>query len=464
MSGPKVTVIGAGSYFFGKEIVRKMAVSPVLAGGTLALVDTDKAVLATMARLARRAFRRTKCGVRLLASTARREVMGRSDFVVLSFSHRNAYYRGLDTEIAARHGIRMCSSDTIGPGGVFRALREAPTALDVARDVERLCPRAWLINFVNPTAVLGMALRRYAPRVRSFALCDGNHEPYATLGRLKYVGILPEGAGEVPPDVAAKLDLAVAGVNHCTFLFRFTYDGKDMLPAVRRRLAGEVRAEKESPAVKSKPRYNKAYALALFDIYGAMPTAVSHTKEYVPFFQGNGVRAVRPEPIRLFDAATRGAEMKESWKTTREYASGARSVAAFLREVKDDHASDIIESMWGNMGRPFYINTANRGAVSNLPDDAFLEVRCDIDMNGPRPQPVGELPRGVLSLTHQVLDTHELTAGAAVTGDHRILRRAILTDPICNNIADADACIRDLLEAEREALPSLWFTRKRRRR
>jgi alpha-galactosidase len=108
-------------------------------------------------------------------------IMPDSDFVVLSFSRENTKYRRIDTEIAFKHGIRMCSSDTVGPGGIFRSLRELPIIIDMAKDVAELAPNAWLVNFVNPTTVLGMALRRYAPDVKSFALCDGNHEPRNTL-------------------------------------------------------------------------------------------------------------------------------------------------------------------------------------------------------------------------------------------------------------------------------------------
>ena len=199
MSAAKVVVIGAGSYFFGKPVIYKMATSPILAGGTLALVDTDEKVLDTMMHLARRVFAQTKCGVKLIGSTDRRKVMKDADFLVLSFSDRNAYFRGLDTEIAAQHGIRMCSSDTIGPGGIFRALREVPHALAMARDAARLAPDAWVINFVNPTAVLGIALKRYAPGVKTFALCDGHHEPYNTLHWCKTVDILPRTRRQFPP-------------------------------------------------------------------------------------------------------------------------------------------------------------------------------------------------------------------------------------------------------------------------
>lgn len=457
MAGPKIVVIGAGSYFFGKPVIYKMATSPVLAGGTLALVDTNAKVLNTMMKLARRVLTQTRCGVKLIGATDRRKVMKDADFVVLTFSERNAYFRGLDTEIAARHGIRMCSSDTIGPGGIFRALREVPHVMAMANDARRLAPHAWVINFVNPTSVMGIALKRYAPEVKSFALCDGHHEPWNTLNWCKRVGILPQGAQTVPAGVLNKLDLKIGGVNHCTWLIRFVYDGKDMMPVFRKKLLEWVEDEKTQPGEKAKPRLNHAYSLQLFDLYGAYPTAVSHTKEYVPFFQGYGVKPVVPEPIKCFEADVRAREMAAAWKTTEEYATGKRTTREFLKGTHSDHATDIIESMWGNLRKPFYINTFNCGAVTNMPADAFLELRSDIDMRGPRPQPFGEFPRGLLALQHQVLDTHELTAQAAVTFDRKVLRRAMLTDPICNNIPDADACIADLLATERDGLPKEWY-------
>ncbi len=464
MRGPKITVIGAGSYYFGKPVIHKMATSAPLAGGTLALVDTDAKVLATMMKLARRIARHTRCGLKVIGSTDRREVMPDSDFLVLTFSDRNAHFRGIDTRIAARHGIRMCSSDTIGPGGIFRALREVPHALAIARDAERLCPQAWVINFVNPTTVLGMALRRYAPQVRSFALCDGHHEPYCTLNWCKQAGLVPPEADRVPPEVQARLSLKIGGVNHFTWVLEFRYDGKDLMPGVRRRLRERVRAEKQNPGAHAKGRYNAAYTKQLFDVFGALPDTPAHTKEYVPYFQGHGVKPVQPQPIDLFDADKRAEQMAEAWARTKRFADGKLSPKQFLAEVHNDHATDIIESMWAGLGKAFFINTANRGAIANLPDEAFLELRCDVDMQGPRPQPVCPMPRGVLSLTHQVLDAHELTAEAAATGDRALLRRAMLTDPICNNIGDADACMADLLAVERDALPAYWFRRRARPR
>jgi len=456
--GPKVVVIGAGSYFFGKPVIYNMITSPILREGTLALVDTDPAVLETMMNIARRAKEATGAPLTLEGSTDRREVMKNADFVVLSFSYRNAYYRELDTRIAKKYGVTMCSSDTIGPGGIFRALRELPEILRIADDVRRLAPKAWLINFINPTSVMGIALMRHASDVKSFALCDGNHMPYVRAMFLHQLGILPAEEKVVPPEMDATFDLRIAGVNHCTWVLRCFYDGKDYMPALHDFVAREARREYESrPTSKAKPRLNMNYALELMDLYGAFPTAVSHTKEYVPFYQGYGVTPCAPEPIICFDGYNRAEEMAEAWAETGKIADGATPIQTFLESGRGDHATDIIESMWGNLGKKFYINSANRGAVGNLPDDAFLELLCELDMQGPRPLPACDMPRGLLGLTQQVLDTHELTAEAAVNCSRTILLRALATDPIINNLSDAKHIMAELLEAEKDHLDPRWF-------
>lgn len=148
--GPKIVVIGAGSFFFGRAVVYNMAQSPILRTGTLALVDTDPAVLETMMKLAERAGRHVGAPFRLIGSTDRRTVMHGADFVVASFSFRNTFYRGTDVRISRKYGVTMCSGDTIGPGGIFRTLRELPEILRIAQDIRELAPEAWMINFSRP--------------------------------------------------------------------------------------------------------------------------------------------------------------------------------------------------------------------------------------------------------------------------------------------------------------------------
>jgi alpha-galactosidase len=461
--GAKIVVLGAGSYFFGRPLIYNMVSSPILRKGTLALVDIQANVLDTMLSLAHKAKEVTGAPVEIIGSTERKEVMKDADFVVLSFSYRNSFFRETDTRIAKKYGVTMCSSDTIGPGGIFRAMRELPEILRVAKDVRSLAPDAWLINFINPSAVMGIGLMRYAPEVKSFALCDGNHLPYSDFHYLQLAGALPEDLQldpkKLPFELLNGLDLRIAGVNHCTFITHFNYKGKDLLPQLHRRVAELAAKEYESaPSNKAKPRLNFNYALQLMDVYGLYPTAVSHTKEYVPFFQGYGKCPVTPEPIIPFDGYNRQEEMDAAWKVTSEFADGKRPIEEFMKNyARGDHATDIIESMWGNLDKEFFINGPNQGAVSNLPDDAFLELRRKINMDGFQALPVGKLPHGVLGLTQQVLDTHELTVEAIISNDKKILYRAMASDPIVNNLDDAKAIMNELLEAERQYLPKEWY-------
>jgi alpha-galactosidase/6-phospho-beta-glucosidase family protein len=468
VSGPKVVIIGAGSHFFGKPVIWNMATHPVLAGGTLSLVDTDADVLATMEALARRVARQLGAGLKIEATIDRREVLAGADFVIPSFCDRNAHFRGLDCAIAEKHGMRMCSGDTIGPGGIMRAAREVPTLLAIARDVEAMCPRAWVINFVNPSSVLGIALARHAPRVRSFALCDGPHEPHLTLRLLKAVGVLPEDARAVPPRVAARLDLAIAGVNHFSWVVRLGYDGRDRMPDLRAHVARCAERERQDALggrdaldphrnADAKAAFNATYALELFDLYGAYPDCIAHTKEYVPFWQGWGRAPAAPAALGIFDARRRQREMDARRAETRAYADGTLPIERFIAEGGPDHATDIIAGMWSGAGQAFRVNTPNRGAVPNLPDDAFLELACHLDLARVQPLAVGEVPIGVRGLIQRVLDCHAVTADAAAACDRALLLRAGALDPLTVNLADMRACFDELLMASRDALPAAWF-------
>src|SRR5690606_32986864 len=175
---PKVVVIGAGSLFFGRQAIWQMVHSPHLNNGTLALVDNNPERLDRMAKLAEMEVAENNVPLKIEAAYNWKDVLPGADFVVLSFANRTVYYRGIDCTISEKYGIRMCSGDTIGPGGIFRAMRELPVIMDCIRDIETMCPDAWVINYINPSAVNGMALARYAPHIKSFALCDSLHMPH----------------------------------------------------------------------------------------------------------------------------------------------------------------------------------------------------------------------------------------------------------------------------------------------
>ena len=450
MPSPKVVIVGAGSLFFGRKAIWQMVHSEHLRHGTLALMDTDADHLDKMERLAGRVIAQHGSPLTLEASTDRREVLAGADFVVLTFADRNAHFRGVDCELSEKYGIRMCSGDTIGPGGVFRTLREWPEIARAARDVLELAPGAWVINYINPAAVHGIGLRRYFPGLKSMALCNAQYHL-----RSRYAA-----AAGVPDD--EKLEVLTAGPNHFSWLLKAEYDGRDLIPTLiqhaRDKADDDLNAQSQGGPQHAKGIYNNGLALELYDVFGVLPTVVGHTKEYVRFYQRAGLagRDTHP-PLKIFEVPERVERTRAAWSRVDEYLSGEAPIGEFDSEFGMDPATDLIENMWAGLGKATFINTMNEGAVPNMADDAFLELLCDIDMNGPRPREYPEMPRGVRGLCEQVLDAHELTAAAAHHTDRGLLRRALLTDPLSWSIGDVDALIEDFFEAQRSALPRAWY-------
>ncbi|MBF9033507.1 glycoside hydrolase family 4 [Rhodobacterales bacterium HKCCE2091] len=456
-TGPKVVIIGAGSLFFGRQAIWQMVHSEHLNTGTLSLVETDFGRLAKLERLARMVVAETGVDLNIETSADRRAVLDGADFVVLSFARDTVRFRGLDTVISEKYGIRMCSGDTIGPGGVFRAMRELPEILAAARDIRELCPDAWVINYINPSTVHGIALHRYAPDLKSFALCDSLHMPHVKRSYAERAGLIATGA---PLDAAtdAAFDLRIAGVNHFTWVLKAEYEGRDVMPAIGESIRKAAVTETDGGDTGAKALHNAAIGYQLYDSFGAVPACVSHTKEYVRFWQGHGVTKEALPPLKLWETDDRYARHAEMWDGIDAYLSGARPIAGYMDEFGPDHATDIIEAMWAGLPKPFYVNTLNRGAVTNMADDAYLELLCDLSMErGPVPRPVGAMPRGLRGMQEIVLDTHELTAEAVAEGSREKLRLALLTDPLTNSIGDTEALIEDLLDAERDAIPQHWY-------
>ncbi|MEM6551000.1 MAG: glycoside hydrolase family 4 [Planctomycetota bacterium] len=448
--GPKVVIVGAGSLFFGRKAIWQMVHSEHLRTGTLALVDTDADRLEKMRRLAEMVIAHNGVPLKLEASTDQREVLAGADFVVLSFADRNAHFRRIDCAVSEKYGIRMCSGDTIGPGGVFRTLREWPHIAATAEAVRELCPEAWVINYINPAAVHGIGLKRFFPDLKTLALCDAQFSL-----RQKYAELC-----EVPND--EKFVLLTAGPNHFTWVLACSYDGEDLILTLVERMrpqsGDDANTQAQGGTKHAKGWFNNGIGVELYDGFGVLPTVIGHTKEYVRFYQRAGVagRDAYP-PLKIFEADERVAWTDRVWKRVDEYVSGAADIGEFDEEFGADPATDLIENMWGGLGKGMHINTMNGGAVPNMADDAFLELFCDVDMDGPRPRAYPAMPLGVRGLCEQVLDTHELTAAAAQACDRGLLRRALLTDPLTASIGDIDAVIEELFELERDALPEAWY-------
>jgi len=319
--------------------------------------------------------------------------------------------------------------------------------LSICRDVEKVCPDAWVINYVNPSSVMGIGVMRHA-NVRSFALCDGHHLPWKKLGYLKMLG-----ESEVRESA---FSMRIAGVNHFTWMLKAELDGVDVLPRLRDGFASQAAGEKD--AGHSKGRYNNFITAQLYDLFGALPTCTGHTKEYLSFYQGHAAIQEAIPPLSIFDSDERDEITEAMWTNVRELVEETIPISEFQAKTKSDHATDIIHTMVVEDGRNYYINLPNCNAVDggkpvgNLPDDAFLELECRLDRNGPQPLAAGDFPMGLRALQMQILDVHELTVEAIVRRDKALLARALAIDPLVNSIATANAVIDALFEQQAETL------------
>ncbi|MEM6431995.1 MAG: glycoside hydrolase family 4 [Deinococcota bacterium] len=455
-SSPKVTVIGAGSLFFGRQAIWQMVDSPHLNSGTLSLVDTNPKRLETLKIVAEKVIAETGVTLTLETSDNWQDALPGSDFVVLSFARDTVKYRGIDCNVSEKYGIRMCSGDTIGPGGVFRAMREFPLILECAKDIERLCSEAWVINYINPSAVHGIGLQQFAPKLKSFALCDSLHMPHIKQRYAARAGIIKPDE-PLSEDINTRFDMRIAGVNHFTWMLKAEFDGQDVMPNIAESIRQQAATETDGGDTGAKAKFNSKIGYTLYEAFGVVPVCVAHTKEYVRYWQGLGKLLDEVPPLSIWETEDRYARHDAMWKELEDFASGKTPISQYMTTFGPDHATDIIENMVGNLAKPFYINTTNQGAVTNMRDDAFLELLCDVDMSGPKPRPVGEMPRGLRAMQEIILETHELTAEAIFKQDKTLLRRALLTDPLTNSLADTDALMGELLEQEREVLPAYWY-------
>ncbi|MCJ7544846.1 MAG: glycoside hydrolase family 4, partial [Phycisphaerae bacterium] len=385
-----------------------------------------------------------------------RDVLAGSDFVILSFADRSVLFRGIDCEIAAKHGIRMCSGDTIGPGGIFRTLREFPVIYEVCKDVHRLCPQAWVMNYINPTAAMGMGIRKYFPTLKSLALCDGPHMPKFKMRYAVRAGIVPS-IEDYTGEVDKKFDMRVAGVNHFTWMIKAEYEGRDVMGKIAEWLRTAAATETVGDDTGAKALHNDRIGCELFRIFGCVPTCVPHTKEYVRFWQGLGHTAEPIPALAIWETEDRFKRHEEMWRQVDGFLDGAIPIDTYMTTFKPDHATDIVESIVGHLGKTFYLNTANCGAVTNMDEADYLELACSVDEHTITPHPVGKMPHPLRGLCTQVLDAHMTAVEAAISCRRDVLLRAMLIDPMVSSIADAEKIIDELLQAERDALPARWF-------
>jgi alpha-galactosidase len=386
---PRIAFVGAGSTVFTRHLIGDVLAQPELARSTFSLMDIDPARLETSRAAAEDLVAAHGADATVEATLDRRTALDGADYVVTCFQVGGLESTLVDFEIPKRYGLRQTIGDTVGVGGISRALRTIPVLLDVCADIEELCPDALLLQYVNPMAMLCWAVAERSS-VRAVGLC---HSVQHTTGELAAdLGVRPE-----------EIDAHVAGINHLAFFLRLERGGEDLYPALR-----EV-----SPPDGNRVRYE------VLRHFGAFVTESSeHFAEYVPWF----IKADRPELIERF-----GIPLDEYVRRLREAQHAWDEPIELGRS--HEYGADIIRAC--ETGEPFRFNgnVPNRGLIANLPDDCCVEVPCLADARGITPEPVGALPTHLAALMQTNVNVQALAVEAALTGSRDAAKRAAMLDP-----------------------------------
>ncbi|MEV4702762.1 alpha-glucosidase/alpha-galactosidase [Actinoplanes sp. NPDC049316] len=396
-----IAFLGAGSVVFTRELLADILSFDELRGVTLALHDIDPERLETAEAIARRTAEQLGAQPRITTSLDRRVALDGADFVV------NAIQVGMhaatvrDFEIPAKYGLRQTIADTLGIGGIFRALRTFPVLEAIARDMRELCPDAWFLNYTNPMAMNVGFLAAVAPDLKAVGLC---HSVFWTVHDLcKLLG--------VPLD---EVDYSAAGVNHQAWLLRWEHRGESLYPRLDERL------EKD-------PELRRRVRMDMYRRLGYFPTETSeHSSEYVPWYLRHDEEIERLR-IPVGDYLRISADNVAEYHATR--ASVLAGEPLDVSRDATEYAPQIIHSITTGTLRRVHGNVANRGLIANLPEGYAVEVPCIVDGLGVRPERVGELPLQCAALNRSFVSVGQLTVRAAVTGDPRMVRQAAMADP-----------------------------------
>ncbi|MDJ0769699.1 MAG: alpha-glucosidase/alpha-galactosidase [Ilumatobacter sp.] len=444
----KITLIGAGSTVFAKNLITDVLLMPELADATIALHDIDEARLATSEIVAAKTAAAVGASPRIDATTDRRRALADADYVVTTFQvggYRPATVT--DFEIPKRFGLRQTIGDTVGMGGIMRGLRTIPVLLDVCRDIEEVAGHAVLLNYVNPMAMLCWAVSR-ASTVPTVGLC---HSVQHTAAQL---------AGDlgVPVD---ELRYRCAGINHMAFyldLEQATADGPiDLYPALVERAAhpapfrgDAARSDGGIAGLSDAVRYDVFRRLGYF-----VTESSEHFSEFVPWF----IKRDRPDLIDRFgvplDEYPRRCERQiAGWEELRRDLEDPTSTIDV--RPSDEYGAGIIHSIETGQPRVVYGNVPNTGLITNLPEGCCVEVPCLVDGNGVQPTRIGELPPQLAAMMQSSVNVQALTVEAALTGRRDHVYHAAMMDPHSGAELDLEQIwelVDELLEAHRPYLP-----------
>ncbi len=447
----KIAVVGGGSYCWTPTLFRDIICTEGLEGSEIVLEDINqkhlddlhrccKAILAQLGKT-----NQFKLGATMNLPTALRG----ADYVILTITTGGYGAMEHDLKIPYKYGIWQPVGDTVGPGGISRALRNIPVVVGLARAMERYCPNAWLLNITNPMSTLTRSIWRETD-IRCIGLC---HELYGTLASLQKLLCCDNWRKE--------FDCVSVGVNHLPWIIKLRYNGQDAFPVLRKALAeGKAPASAKGPgtALDETLVGSNQVKFALFDAFGALPAAGDrHIVEFFPYFCTERTRKGAAMGVKLTTIERRREHWTPLWKKdVKDITHGRKQIEA---KVSEEATSKVIAALGGLIEWKDVVNIPNAGQVPGIPNGAVVETMGLITRDHVCGLPAGEVPPGVLTQIERHVTNQEMTVEAALTGDRGLVLQVMLNDPLCGAIRDfrlMEKMMNELLLANRKWLPQFF--------
>ena len=396
-----ITFLGAGSVVFTRDLLADLLAFGDIPDLTIRLHDIDADRLATAEGIARSTADHQGAAPVITSHLDRRQALEGADFVINSIQVGGYPATEVDFEVPARFGLRQTIGDTVGIGGIFRALRTFPVLAAIAQDMLEICPDAWLLNYTNPMAMNVAYLHAVAPQLKVVGLC---HSVYWTVrGLCDIVG--------VPFDEVRYLS---AGVNHQAWILRWEHEGVDLYPRLDERIAAD-------------PELRRRVRVDMYRRLGYFPTESSeHSAEYLPWYMHSDSEIERLR-IPVGDYLGISRENVAEYEETRRKVQAGEDIGEREHDAQE-YAPQIIHSIVTGTPRTIVANVPNAGLIDGLPETFTAEVPAVVDADGIHPQAVGALPLQLSALNAAYVGTGMLTVAAAVRGEPRLLRQAAMID------------------------------------
>ncbi len=440
----KITIIGAGSVVFTRQLTSDILSYPELQDSVISLMDIDAERLARAHRLVQRMIAERRLPAKVEASLDRRQALAGAKYVITTVQVGGLEAFRQQVEIPRKYGVSQCVGDTLGPGGVFQGLRNIPVLLGVCRDMDEVCPPdALLLQYSNPMAI------------NCWAIAEGSGRPcvglcHSVQGTAR---MLAHWIGAPYEEVTYK----VAGINHQAWFLEFRWKGRDAYPLLRERI--------KDPAIAG----SEPVRTDLMKYFGYFVTESSgHASEYLPYFR-KSEKQVEEELVPRFTSehdhwfghGRTGGYLRHVTALLDTYTEEVEAQIAGKKPlppptVSDEYGARIIRAVECHTPIVVNGNVPNRGLITNLPQGCCVEVPCLVDGNGVQPCVVGELPPPLAAVNRTNINVQELAVRGALRGDKELIRQAIALDPLTAAVCTLPqiwAMVDELFAAQAPWLP-----------